>query len=96
MLFERATFLNICYKNQNGPHDRGDKDNICDNDIIAERMEDMSYYMKQFKVTCMRNATNYQNVEIRTSTFSAILTEITKYTFIMLVSYKPDIRKYIL
>lgn len=89
MLFEKATFLNICYKNRNTLQDRGDNE-----ELIADRMEDMSHYMKSFKLTCCKNATNYQSIEIRTSTFSAIMKAFTEYTFIMLVSYKPDIRKF--
>jgi len=96
MLFEKATFLNICYKRnnkkRNGPKDRGDAE---DEQIIAARMEDTSVWMKNFKITCQMNATNYHSMEIRTSTFSAIMKVFTEYTFIMLVSYEPNIPVYI-
>lgn len=88
MLFEKATFLNICYKNRKLIEKVNE-------DIIADRMEDMSHHMKSFKLTCVKNATNYTSVEIKTSTFSAIMSVFTEYTFIMLVSYSPDIPMYI-
>jgi len=57
MLFEKETFLNICYLNRNSAQDRGD------NEDLADRMEDMSHYMKSFKYICSKNATNYQSMK---------------------------------
>ena len=102
LLFEKATMLNICYiKNDANGHKTED-----DEDIIAERMEGgssmspvdteflgLSHYLKNFKLICWRKATNFESLEIRTSTFSAIMQIFTDYTCIMLVSFNPDIRK---
>ena len=82
----KETFLNICYLNRNSARDRGD------NEDLADRMEDMSHYMKSFKYICSKNATNYQSMEMRTSKFSLIMCAITEYMFIMLICYDPDIR----
>ena len=53
----------------------------------------LSHYLKNFKLICWRKATNFESLEIRTSTFSAIMQIFTDYTCIMLVSFNPDIRK---
>jgi len=87
LLFEKATMLNICYiKNDANGHKTED-----DEDLIAERMEGLSHYLKNFKLICWRKATNFESLEIRTSTFSAIMQIFTDYTCIMLVSFNPDI-----
>lgn len=85
LLFEKATMLNICYIKSHG------KEYEENEDIIAERMEGLSHYLKNFKLICWRKATNFESLEIRTSTFSAIMQIFTDYTCIMLVSFNPDI-----
>jgi len=87
MLFEKNTYLNLCYVNRNKPSGSGDVAAA----ELAEKMEELSHHMKSFKTICYRNATSYKSVEIKNSRHSIIMSEFTEYTIIMLISYNPDI-----
>lgn len=86
MLFEKNTYLNLCYVNRSNPS--GYNDGSAE---LAEKMEELSHHMKSFKTICYRNATSYKSVEIKNSRNSIIMSEFTEYTIIMLISYNPDI-----
>ena len=88
MLFEKNTYLNLCYVNRSNPN--GVNDGSAE---LAEKMEKLSHHMKLFKNCCYRNATTYKSVEIKNSRHSMIMSEFTEYTIIMLISYNPDIRE---
>ena len=95
MLFEKATYLNLCYVNRRG-NDQNQDEQSRDDAAMAEllRMEELSHHMKQFKLTCNRNATSYKSVEIQNSRHSILMAEFTEYTIIMVISYNPSIREY--
>ena len=95
MLFEKATYLNLCYVNRRGNEQNQDEQSR-DDAAMAEllRMEELSHHMKQFKLTCNRNATSYKSVEIQNSRHSILMAEFTEYTIIMVISYNPSIRKF--
>jgi len=96
MLFEKATYLNLCYVNRRG-NDSNQDEQSRDDAAMAEllRMEELSHHMKQFKLTCNRNATSYKSVEIQNSRHSILMAEFTEYTIIMVISYNPSIPMWI-
>jgi len=83
MLFEKNTFLNICYKDRSN--------NAIDENELNERLEELSHHMKNYKMICSRNTTNYTDFEIKCSRNTIVISEFTDYTFIMVVSYNPQI-----
>ena len=52
--------------------------------------------MKNYKMICSRNTTNYTDFEIKCSRNTIVISEFTDYTFIMVVSYNPQISKSII
>lgn len=90
-LFEKATYLNICYL-QNKELD--DEFTIEDNED-DDRFENISNALKNFKMVCTKNVTGYRYIECRSPTdkLTYIVQTFTTNTIIMLVSRNPDIRK---
>ncbi|KAI7686601.1 Ras-related GTP-binding protein A [Sarcoptes scabiei] len=75
LLFERATFLVICYSERR-QH----------NDIhVNDRFEKVSNIIKQFKLSCTKLAAQFQNMEVRNSRFAAFIESFTANTYIMVI-----------
>lgn len=72
ILFERATFLVICYSER-----RKHKD--------IHRFEKVSNIIKQFKLSCSKLAAQFQNMEVRNSQFAAFIESFTANTYVMVV-----------
>ncbi|KAH9419486.1 ras-related GTP-binding protein A-like [Dermatophagoides pteronyssinus] len=72
LLFERATFLVICYSER-----RKHKD--------IHRFEKVSNIIKQFKLSCTKLAAQFQNMEVRNSQFAAFIESFTANTYVMVI-----------
>lgn len=84
MLFEKNTFLNICYQDRLN-------DSMQDENELNERLEELSHHMKTYKMICSRNTTDYTSFEMRCTRNTIVISEFTEYTFIMVVSHNPQI-----
>ncbi|OTF73096.1 ras-related GTP-binding protein A-like protein [Euroglyphus maynei] len=80
LLFERATFLVICYSER-----RKHKD--------IHRFEKVSNIIKQFKLSCTKLAAQFQNMEVRNSQFAAFIESFTANTYVMVILSDASIRK---
>lgn len=54
------------------------------------RFEKVSNTIKQFKLSCHASQGNFQCLEIRNSTFSALVDHFTDSTYIMIIVANPD------
>lgn len=72
LLFEKATFLVIAQAQR-----------VQHNDI--HRFEKVSNIIKQFKLSCSRIGSQFDNIQIRNSSFSAFIDSFTNNTYIMVV-----------
>ncbi|KAI7692740.1 Ras-related GTP-binding protein A, partial [Sarcoptes scabiei] len=78
LLFERATFLVICYCER---RKHGDQN----------RFEKVSNIIKQFKLSCSKSAAQFQSMEVKNSKFSAFIDEFTPNTYVMVIMSDPSI-----
>jgi len=72
LLFERATFLVISFKQRKEHRD-------------IHRFEKISNIIKQFKLSCSKLAAQFQSMEIRNSEFTAFIDLFTSNTYVMVV-----------
>eukprot|EP00871_Galdieria_phlegrea_P003892 jgi/Galph1/4503/GphlegSOOS_G3150.1 len=79
VLFERATFLVISHATLR-PH----------SDI--HRFEKISNIIKRFKLSCNKNQSNFQSLQLRTSQFLAVIENFTSYTCLLHVSSGAEIQ----
>lgn len=79
VLFERATFLVIAHSTRKEHQD-------------VHRFEKISNIIKQFKLSCSKAQSQFQNMEVRNSAFSAFIEGFTQNTYIMVVSSDPSIQ----
>ncbi|KAI0980030.1 hypothetical protein GJ496_001402 [Pomphorhynchus laevis] len=76
LLFEKATFLIISHRIVK-PH----RDN--------HRFEKISNIIKQFKLSCSKLATSFDNMEIRNDRFIAFMESFTANTYVMVIGCDP-------
>jgi len=79
VLFERATFLVISHAST-----RKHKD--------IHRFEKISNIIKQFKLSCSKGGSHFQNMEVRNSHFSAFIDLFTQNTYVMVIMSDPTIQ----
>jgi len=79
VLFERATFLVISHAST-----RKHKD--------VHRFEKISNIIKQFKLSCSKGGSHFQNMEVRNSHFSAFIDLFTQNTYVMVIMSDPTIQ----
>ncbi|XP_017480380.1 PREDICTED: ras-related GTP-binding protein A-like [Rhagoletis zephyria] len=72
LLFERATFLVICYCERKKHKD-------------VHRFEKVSNIIKQFKLSCSKLAAQFQSMEVKNSQFSAFIDGFTPNTYVMVI-----------
>jgi len=78
VLFEKATFLVIAHSTNKEHKD-------------VHRFEKISNIIKQFKLSCSKNATRFSSMEVRTSKFTAFIESFTSSTYVMVIMSDPDI-----
>jgi len=79
VLFERATFLVISHASQKTHKD-------------VHRFEKISNIIKQFKLSCSKGGSHFQNMEVRNSHFSAFIDLFTQNTYVMVIMSDPTIQ----
>eukprot|EP01088_Endostelium_zonatum_P014055 TRINITY_DN2933_c0_g1_i1.p1 TRINITY_DN2933_c0_g1~~TRINITY_DN2933_c0_g1_i1.p1 ORF type:complete len:304 (-),score=58.13 TRINITY_DN2933_c0_g1_i1:111-1022(-) len=79
VLFERATFLVISHA-QTKEH----KD--------VQRFEKISNIIKQFKLSCSKSGSHFQNMEVTNSQFSAFIEMFTGNTYVLVLMSNPNIK----
>jgi len=79
VLFERATFLVISHA-----HTKEHKD--------VQRFEKISNIIKQFKLSCSKSGSHFQNMEVRNSQFSAFIEMFTGNTYVLVLMSDPSIK----
>ena len=79
VLFERATFLVISHA-----HTKEHKD--------IQRFEKISNIIKQFKLSCSKSGSHFQNMEVRNSQFSAFIEMFTGNTYVLVLMSDPSIK----
>eukprot|EP01117_Protostelium_nocturnum_P008839 TRINITY_DN3169_c0_g1_i1.p1 TRINITY_DN3169_c0_g1~~TRINITY_DN3169_c0_g1_i1.p1 ORF type:complete len:325 (+),score=106.58 TRINITY_DN3169_c0_g1_i1:52-975(+) len=72
VLFERATFLVISHTSRREHRD-------------DHRFEKISNIIKQFKLSCSKNQSQFKSMEVRNSNFAAFINEFTTNTYIMVI-----------
>lgn len=99
LLFERATFLVICYCER-----KKHKDVhvsmvllwcffVSMLFICKQRFEKVSNIIKQFKLSCSKLAAQFQSMEVKNSQFSAFIDGFTPNTYVMVIMSDSSIRK---
>ncbi|KAJ3104544.1 Interleukin-4 receptor subunit alpha [Physocladia obscura] len=83
ILFERSTFLVISHTTPGNFNQL-----IPDNN----RFEKVSNMIKQFKLSCLKNQAQFQNMEVRCNSLSAFVDIFTPNTYIMVVVSNPNIQ----
>lgn len=78
LLFEKATFLLICYCEVRNHNDNN-------------RFEKISNIIKQFKISCSKVSASFNSIEVRNSKFAAYIESFTPNTYVMVVTSDPDI-----
>jgi len=79
VLFERATFLVISHASTKKHKD-------------VHRFEKISNIIKQFKLSCSKGGSHFQNMEVRNSHFSAFIDLFTQNTYVMVIMSDPTIQ----
>eukprot|EP01089_Gocevia_fonbrunei_P019364 TRINITY_DN6840_c0_g2_i2.p1 TRINITY_DN6840_c0_g2~~TRINITY_DN6840_c0_g2_i2.p1 ORF type:complete len:185 (-),score=23.50 TRINITY_DN6840_c0_g2_i2:51-605(-) len=79
VLFERATFLVISHANTKEHKD-------------IHRFEKISNIIKQFKLSCSKSGSLFQNMEVRNDKFSAFIEMFTGNTYVMVIMSDPSIK----
>jgi Ras-related GTP-binding protein A/B len=85
ILFERTTFLVIATSSS---RDSEDEDN---HQLDPTRYERTSELIKAFKYSCSRLREEFHSLEMELPEFTAVLDEMTKNTYVMVVVHDPTI-----
>jgi Ras-related GTP-binding protein A/B len=91
VLFERTTFLVIATSEASSatPSD-SDLEN---HDLDSTRYERTSELIKAFKYSCSRVREEFHSLEMELVDFTAVLDEMTRNTYIMVIVHDPTIGK---
>lgn len=88
ILFERTTFLVIATSSD--PSDQA-ADPLAPHALDAKRYERTSELIKAFKQSCSRLREEFHSLEMELADFTAVLDEMTKNTYILVVVHDPTI-----
>lgn len=88
ILFERTTFLVIATSSD--PSDQA-TDPLAPHALDAKRYERTSELIKAFKQSCSRLREEFHSLEMELADFTAVLDEMTKNTYILVVVHDPTI-----
>lgn len=95
ILFERTTFLVIATSSSNPsstrsspePHETPNTEGL-----DSKRYERTSELIKAFKYACTRVREEFRSLEMEMYDFTAVLDELTKNTYVMVIVHDPTIR----
>ncbi|KAF9484706.1 hypothetical protein BDN70DRAFT_903533 [Pholiota conissans] len=87
ILFERTTFLVIATSSQSNT-DVTDGDNT---ELDGKRYERTSELIKAFKHSCLRVREEFRSLEMELYDFTAVLDEMTRNTYVMIIVHDPTI-----
>ncbi|PAV23817.1 ras-related gtp binding a [Pyrrhoderma noxium] len=104
ILFERTTFLVIAtseQKSTEAPKINENKDGTVTSDLTSEandphqmhptRYERTSELIKAFKHSCLRSREEFKCLDMELPEYSAVLDELTKNTYVMVIVHDPTI-----
>ena len=97
ILFERTTFLVIATSSSNSssPHSSPEpQDTPRTAGLDHKRYERTSELVKAFKYACTRVREEFRSLEMEMYDFTAVLDELTRNTYVMVIVHNPTIRKF--
>ncbi|KAG9318624.1 hypothetical protein JVU11DRAFT_717 [Chiua virens] len=84
ILFERATFLVIATSSSSDA-----SDSVATHPLNPKRYERTSELIKAFKQSCSRLREEFHSLEMELAEFTAVLDEMTKNTYVLVVVHDP-------
>jgi len=84
ILFERATFLVIATSSSSEA-----SDSVTAHSLDSKRYERTSELIKAFKQSCSRLREEFHSLEMELAEFTAVLDEMTKNTYVLVVVHNP-------
>lgn len=88
ILFERATFLVIATSSTSDA-----PDSVATHSLDSKRYERTSELIKAFKQSCSRLREEFHSLEMELAEFTAVLDEMTKNTYVLVVVHDPVVGK---
>lgn len=85
MLFERTTFLVVATSSE------ADEEVEDPHGLDGIRYERTSELIKAFKHSCARAREEFHSVEMELSEFTAVLDELTRNTYVLIIVHNPTI-----
>ncbi|EGN95735.1 hypothetical protein SERLA73DRAFT_186922 [Serpula lacrymans var. lacrymans S7.3] len=89
ILFERTTFLVIATSSNPDSSDSFPPDTVATHALDPKRYERTSELIKAFKQSCSRLREEFHSLEMELSEFTAVLDEMTKNTYVLVVVHNP-------
>lgn len=91
ILFERTTFLVIATSSHTDSSDAFPSDPVALHALDPKRYERTSELIKAFKQSCSRLREEFRSLEMELAEFTAVLDEMTKNTYVLVVVHDPVI-----
>ncbi|KAG6881208.1 hypothetical protein C0993_002404, partial [Termitomyces sp. T159_Od127] len=92
ILFERTTFLVIATSSSGSMEQR----DLNQHELEPTRFERTSELVKAFKHSCSRVREEFHSLEMELYNFTAVLDEMTKNTYVLVIVHEPTIGKFII
>ncbi|KAH7921069.1 hypothetical protein BV22DRAFT_1039104 [Leucogyrophana mollusca] len=89
VLFERTTFLVIATSSPSDTSDTFSSDPVAAHKLDPKRYERTSELIKSFKQSCSRLREEFHSLELELAEFTAVLDEMTKNTYVLVVVHDP-------
>lgn len=90
ILFERTTFLVVATSSET------DQDTEDPHKLDGARYERTSELIKAFKYSCAMTRREFHSLEVELSEFTAVLDELTRNTYVLIVVHNPTIGPFFL
>jgi Ras-related GTP-binding protein A/B len=91
ILFERTTFLVIATSDTSLGHSDTPDSPVATHQLNPTRYERTSELIKAFKQSCSRVREEFRSLEMELFDFTAVLDEMTKNTYVMIIVHDPTI-----
>jgi Ras-related GTP-binding protein A/B len=91
ILFERTTFLVIATSSRADSSDAFPSGPVVFHALDPKRYERTSELIKAFKQSCSRLREEFRSLEMELAEFTAVLDEMTKNTYVLVVVHDPVI-----
>ncbi|KAH7908297.1 Gtr1/RagA G protein conserved region-domain-containing protein [Hygrophoropsis aurantiaca] len=91
VLFERTTFLVIATSSPADSSESFSSDPVAVHALDPKRYERTSELIKSFKQSCSRLREEFNSLELELAEFTAVLDEMTKNTYVLVVVHNPVI-----